>query len=181
MTEKNISRVGQHIYFYDEVDPESIHALAILLKEVERESKTKHIQDELDHPPIIHLHVHSYGGDAYSGLAGASAVLGCSVPVYTYVEGGVASAATLITMAGKKRFIHSLGFMLIHQISTWTQGTYENLLDSKDNSTQLMDTFCQFYESKSKLKHKQIKKILKRDLWFSAADCKAFGLVDEIL
>jgi len=181
MTEKNVTRLGQHIYFYDEVDPESIHALCMLLKEVERESKCKQVNDGLDNPPIIHLHVHSYGGDAYSGLAGASAVLGCSVPIHTYVEGGVASAATLLTMAGKKRFIHSLSFMLIHQISTWTQGTYENLLDSKDNSTQLMQTFYDFYESKSKLKAKQIKKILKRDLWFSASDCKAFGLVDEIL
>jgi len=38
-----------------------------------------------------------------------------------------------------------------------------------------------FYKKYTKLKKKQIVKILKRDLWFDAEECLKHGLVDYIV
>jgi len=174
-------RKDLHIYYYDEVNPKSILDLVSLLKEATVISLDKQITYDLECPPPIHLHIHSYGGDVYSGLAGAPHIFNNKVSVYTYVEGGVASAGTLLSLAGKKRYIQEYSYMLIHQVSHWTHGTYENLKDEKENLDKLMAQFYKFYKKYTKLKKKQIVKILKRDLWFDAEECLKLGLVDKII
>jgi len=170
-----------HIYYYEEVNPKSILDLITSLREATQISLDRQITYDLDSPPPIHLHIHSYGGDVYSGLAGVGHILNNKVPIYTYAEGGVASAGTLLTLAGKKRYIQEYSYMLIHQVSHWTQGTYENIKDEKENMDKLMGQLYKFYKKYTKLKKKQIVKILKRDLWFDAEECLKHGLVDDII
>ena len=176
-----VTRKDLHIYYYDEVNPKSILDLVNTLREATLLSLDRQITYELDSPPPIHLHIHSYGGDVYSGLAGAGHIINNKVPVYTYTEGGVASAGTLLSLVGKKRYIQEYSYMLIHQVSHWTHGTYENLKDEKQNMDKLMEQFYKFYKKYSKLKKKQIVKMLKRDLWFDADECLKYGLVDKII
>ena len=175
------TRKDLHIYYYEEVNPKSILELITSLRDATQVSLDKQMTYELDSPPPIHLHIHSYGGDVYSGLAGVGHILNNKVPVYTYVEGGVASAGTLLSLAGKKRYIQEYGYMLIHQVSHWTHGTYENIKDEKQNLDSLMEQLYKFYLKNTKLKKKQLVKILKRDLWFNAEDCLKYGLVDGIV
>ncbi len=175
------TRKDLHIYYYEEVNPKSILDLITSLREATQISLDRQITYDLDSPPPIHLHIHSYGGDVYSGLAGVGHILNNKVPVYTYAEGGVASAGTLLTLAGKKRYIQEYSYMLIHQVSHWTQGTYENIKDEKENMDKLMGQLYNFYKKYTKLKKKQIVKILKRDLWFNAEECLKQGLVDYIV
>jgi ATP-dependent protease ClpP protease subunit len=176
-----ITRKDLHIYYYEEVNPKSIQGLVSTLREATQLSLDRQLTYDLEIPPVIHLHIHSYGGDVYSGLAGAGHILNNKVPVYTYVEGGVASAGTLLSMVGKKRFMQEYGYMLIHQVSQWTEGTYENLKDEKANLDKLMEQFYKFYKKHSKLKKKQIVKMLKRDLWFNSEECLKHGLVDKLI
>lgn len=170
-----------HIYYYSNVDQKSIQDLNVSLQTASLLSREIQIEYDLEEPPPIHLHIHSYGGDVYSGLAGASAIHNCKVPVYTYVEGGVASAGTLLSMAGKKRHITDLSFMLIHQVSGWCTGSFEQIKDETQNLQTLMGLLTDFYAKYSKMKKKDIKKILKRDIWLSSQDCLKHGLVDLIL
>jgi ATP-dependent protease ClpP protease subunit len=183
-SEINLSPVSHkhlHIYYYSNVDQKSIQDLNMSLQSASLLSREIQIEYDLDQPPPVHLHIHSYGGDVYSGLAGASTIANCKVPVYTYVEGGVASAGTLLSMAGKKRYITDLSFMLIHQVSGWCTGNFEQIKDETQNLQTLMNLLSDFYVKYSKMKKKDIKKILKRDIWLSSEDCLNNGLVDKII
>ena len=42
----------------------------------------------------------------------------CSISIYTVIEGYTASAGTLISVYGRKRFIRKNTYMLIHQLSS---------------------------------------------------------------
>jgi len=170
-----------HIYYYSNVDQKSIQDLNMSLQSASLLSREIQIEYDLDEPPPVHLHIHSYGGDVYSGLAGASAISNSKVPVYTYVEGGVASAGTLLSMAGKKRYITDLSFMLIHQVSGWSTGSFEQIKDETQNLQTLMGLLTDFYVKYSKMKKKDIKKIVKRDIWLSSGECLKNGLVDKII
>ena len=56
-----------------------------------------------------------------------------NTPVYTYIDGFAASAATLISVVGKKRFITKNSLMLIHQLSGSDTGKFYELQDQMTN------------------------------------------------
>ncbi len=171
----------QHIYFYESVNQRTIQELVIALRSASLYCQNLQVELGLDKAPPVHLHIHSYGGDVYSGLAGASHILNNKVPVYTYVEGGVASAGTLLSLVGKKRYMQEYGYMLIHQVSGWCMGNFEQIKDEGKNLNSLMGMLYDFYEKHSGLKRSKIEKVLKRDIWFNSKKCLKHGLIDEIL
>jgi len=94
-----------------------------------------------------------------------------------------ASAASLISMMGHKRFITKNSFMLIHELRTGVQGTYSDIMDEKENCDKLMDVIKKIYLEKTKgnLENDTLEKILKRDIILTSEECKNYGLVDEII
>jgi ATP-dependent protease ClpP protease subunit len=129
----------------------------------------------------IWLHVHSGGGDLFAGLSMADQLRQIDTPIYSIVEGYCASAATLISMSCSKRFIQPSAFVLIHQLSAISWGTYEQLRDDMHMYDMAMEKLVEFYKQNTKLKRKQIKEMLKRDSWFQASECLQHGLADELL
>jgi ATP-dependent protease ClpP protease subunit len=170
-----------HIYLYQGVTPKSMMELGIAIKSLNNQIVSLITELDLPSSPAIHLHINSGGGCAFSGLAGASHILNSMIPVYTYVEGSAASAATILSCVGAKRFITEHSFMLIHQISTGVWGTYENLTDEKESMDSLMEMISSIYLKHTKMKKKQLKALLKRDLWLNPEKCLEHGLIDEII
>lgn len=177
----SISVHHNHIYLYDQISQQSMVELAVALRQAEIDCLKQHTLYGGATPQPIHLHINSFGGDAYAGLAGLGHIKNCRVPVYTYVEGSVASAGTFLSMAGAKRHMTEHSFLLIHQISTWFNGTYENLKDEKESIDALMEMLLNFYAKNSKMKKKDLSTLLKRDLWLDPNKCLAWGLVDAII
>jgi len=132
-------------------------------------------------PPPIELHIHSEGGSIFSGMAAMDYILRCKTPVYTFIDGSAASAATLMSIAGKKRYIHKNSFMLIHQLSTFVHGKYEEFKDEIRNQEMLMETIKNAYVEHSKLPYEQITELLKHDLWLDSKTALEYGFVDEIV
>ena len=132
-------------------------------------------------PPPIELHIHSDGGSAFSGMAAMDAILRSKTPIHTYIDGSAASAATLMSVAGAKRFINKNSFILIHQLSTFVSGKYEEFKDEIRNQDLLMNTIKEVYKERSKMTDDQISELLKHDLWLDAKTALEFGLVDEIV
>lgn len=170
-----------HIYLYRGITPKSVMEMGIAIKTISQQIVNMVTDLDLPSAPPIHLHINSGGGCAFSGLAGASHILGSDIPVFTYVEGSAASAATIMSCVGAKRFITEHSFMLIHQISTGVWGTYENLKDEKESMDALMAQLEGIYLKNTKLKKKDLKELLKRDLWLNADQCLEKGLVDEVI
>lgn len=168
------------MYFYGEINAENTPAWSKTLDEVSIKVLNK--SNELGVTIPLTIHICSEGGSAYHGLGLADKIAKLSVPTVSIVEGYVASAATFLSMVADKRLITPNSQMLIHQFSTWyNYGTYENQKDSLENSDKLFKILMNFYKKYSNMKTREIRKLLKRDLFLTAEECLEKGLVDEIL
>lgn len=175
--------LNNRIYFYADIDRDKMLILMKALRE--KENDLLHMQQTwgLDTPPPLHLYIQSYGGYAHAGFSGHDQIKSLNVPVYTYVDGVAASAATLLTIAGTKRFIQKNSVMLIHQARAeyWGLITHEELKDEMENSEKTMKIIKNIYLENTKLTDKDLDKLLTRDLYFDAKTCLEKGLVDFIV
>jgi ATP-dependent Clp endopeptidase proteolytic subunit ClpP len=162
------------IWFYADIDVETCLHLNALLKKIDKEIA--------HHPePIIHLHINSFGGSVLAALATIDTMRQLKCKVYTYVDGGAASAATLISCVASKRLIGEHSYMLIHQVRGESGGKLEEMEDEIINTRQFMQMIKGLYKKHTKLKDKKMDELLKSDLWIDAKTCLEYGLVDEII
>lgn len=167
--------VDHDIYFYSVINKQSCFELERILLSFEKNA----IITETTNVPI-HLHIQSYGGNLHYAIYLIDLIESMKTPVYTYVDGFAASAATLISMSGKKRFITKHSLMLVHQLSTGFQGKFAEINDESENVQNLMNFMMQFYLDHTKLSKYDLQSLLKRDIWLNASQCVKFGFVDAI-
>ena len=178
----SIRHVDNTVFFYSEVNVVACSDLNRLLREIDTKLHiAKEVMRAENFVPTIHLRVNSYGGDMFAGLSTVDTIRSLKSKVYTYVEGAAASAATLITACGTKRFIGKNSFMLIHQLSSISAGTFEQLEDCQENNKRLMTLIKSIYKQYTKIPMKELDSILKHDLWIDSAACMRYGLVDEVI
>ena len=174
--------INNHIYFYSDVSNKSAFELNKAFHKVKLE--LLNLKSKYSMKPIIHLHINSYGGCLFSGFCIVDSIRNLQkegIEVYTYCEGKVASAGTIISVIGDKRYISQNAVMLIHQLSTMFWGKYNDLEDEWENSNMLMKKLKSIYKDNSNFKKRDLDKLLKRDLWLEADKCLEYGLVDEII
>jgi len=178
----SIKALDNSINFYADINSSSCAELNRLLRELDvRMQHAKISMNDPDFDPTIHLRINSYGGEIFAGLATVDVIRSLKTKVYTYVEGAAASAATLISISGKKRFIGKNGFMLIHQLSSVCAGTFERLEDEQENNRRIMGLIKSLYKEYTKIPMKELDSILKHDLWLDSQACLKHGLVDVII
>jgi ATP-dependent Clp endopeptidase proteolytic subunit ClpP len=173
---------GRDIYFYAPVHSKSVLTLNKKIADVSK--SIIEVAANLNIPVTslpIRLHINSGGGSLFDGFAAVDTIRTCPVPIHTIIEGGAASAATLMSVVGAKRAIHKHSFMLIHQLSSGMWGKFAEMQDQIKNSEMLMETIKVIYQDHTKMKDKQLNDILKKDIWLDAKTCMKFGLVDEVI
>lgn len=184
MTEQmdTIYRKQNHIYFRREITIETISKMIKLIEEANNEfeaieASVRHIKMT---PQPIYLHITSPGGLLFAGFMGMDAIENSRVPIYTVVEGMAASAGTILSLAGKRRFMMKNAYYLIHQLSSSASGTYRELNDDKNNNDELMDKLKKLYTDKTngKLKNKKLDEYLGHDIYWNYETCKNFGLIE---
>ena len=143
--------------------------------------KTYQLQYNTEIPPPIHLHIQSEGGSLYHTLYIIDLIDNLDTDVYTYIDGFAASAATLISVVGKKRFMTKNSLMLIHQLSGTDSGKFNELQDQMSNMSILMSILTNVYLNYTKIDKETLSQLLKKDLWLDSETCLNYGLVDEIL
>jgi len=178
-SDTKIERECNHIYFHSEVTRESIFDLTMLIKEAEEECVLSCLKLNIDEIPI-YLHINSYGGSIFAGFTAVDVINACKVPIYTIVEGAVASAGTLMSIVGKKRYIRPNAYMLVHQLSSGCWGKMNEIEDEYNNLKDLMERIKDIYKNHTSIPKKELNEILKHDLWFNSDKCLKNGLVDEI-
>jgi len=129
----------------------------------------------------IHLHINSYGGSVFASFSLFDYIKRSPIPIHTHVEGVCASAASVISVAGHKRFMTKNSMIMIHQLSSWFGGKYDEFHDQKLNLDLLMDKIKRIYIASTKLKNARLNHLLKRDLFLDSDTCLEYGFVDEIV
>lgn len=171
--------VQNSIYFYADVDRENILKLNKTIHELSNDILWK-AQITRSSPIDIYLYINSNGGDVHDAFSAADTILSAPVRVNTIIDGAAASAATLISIAGHKRYIKQHSEFLIHQLSSAMWGKYAECQDEIQNLDAAMNMIRQFYKERTKLKMSTLNEILKHDLWFDAKTAIQYGLADEV-
>jgi ATP-dependent protease ClpP protease subunit len=177
---KKIERDANHIYFYSEVNRDSIYELASLINEVEEENKALSFKLKIDDIPI-YLHINSYGGCVFSAFNIIDVIQGCSIPIYSIIEGCAASAATLMSVVCDKKYIRKNAYMLIHQLSSGCWGKMCEIEDEVQNLTDFMDRIKKIYTENTSIPKKELTELLKHDLWLNSDKCLKYELAEEIM
>jgi len=174
-------------YLYDDISMDSIKNLLKFIKKAEKRWKSFLLETEDflsdAKPKPLKIFINSNGGDIFAAIPIVDAISNSKIPIETYVEGIAASAASLISLVGHKRYITKNSFMLVHELRSGVEGTYSEIINEKQNCDKLMKVIKDIYQEKTngKFPKKTMEKILKKDLILTSQECLEFGLVDEII
>lgn len=178
-----VDSVNNHIYFYSSVNRNTALKLCKIIQKKNdafREQYFNHRDIATITPQPIYLHINSYGGSVTAGFSIIDAILCSSIPIYTVIDGCAASAATLISIVGKRRYINRHAIMLIHQLSSGLWGKMNEIEDDYKNCTQFMNQIKNLYKEYTNIDENDLDDILKHDLWWDAEKCLKYKLVDDI-
>ena len=177
---QSVEVIDNAILFYGDVTENNAKLLNKAIRSLDRDLRLFSIKYGCDSPPIK-LHISSHGGSVFAGLSVADTIKLCYTPVHTYIDGKAASAATLISICGDKRYMTENAFILIHQLSSGMWGKYDDIKDEVKNLDLIMEKIKKLYKQYTSIPAKKLEDMLKHDLWLEANECVKLGLVDEVI
>lgn len=187
------------IYFNGKINNKSMPALIKELTNMEQKinKKIKKIKKRIDEleksddyddsceiqikAQPIKLHITTYGGTVYDVFTAIDTIKNMKVDVHTICKGIVASAGTLLSLAGKRRYITENSYMLVHEIRSGMWGKFSELKEEYENVSELMEHLKKYYVKNTKMTEEEIVEQLRKDTMWNADKCLEKGLVDEIL
>ena len=174
--------VDNNIYFNDDITMETMNKLTKEIRSLDNKLAIMQIKMGLDETLPIKLHITSYGGSIHAAYKCINAIKGTKTEVHTIVDGFAASAGTLISVVGDKRYINRCSMMLIHELrSTTTWNKMSELEGEIENLKKTMEQIKDIYAENTNMTRSELSKILKKDVDWDAEECLRRGLVDEII
>lgn len=179
-TVTTVQSTNNNIYFYGGVSESSTLQLKTKLEELDLHLQTIAIHYKIEAPPI-HLHIQSYGGSLLHTFYIMDVIKTLKTPVYTYIDGFAASAATLMSVCGKRRFMTESSVMLVHQLSSGASGKFEEIKNEYSNLVEFMEIIKKTYLNNSNISSDNLDDLLKQDLWLNSKKSLEYGFIDEII
>jgi ATP-dependent Clp protease protease subunit len=176
-----MEKINNRIYFYSEINRTDVLQLNRNIRETGSELLTMQKIWDIKEPINIYLHINSFGGSVSDTFSVIDEISRCPVPVVSVIDGIAASGATIISVSCTHRQINRHAVMLIHQLSSFMGGTFEQMKDDMHNSSLYMNMIKKVYSEKTKMPKDVLDDILKHDLFLDAEKCLEYGLVDEII
>tara|TARA_B100000886_G_scaffold274187_1_gene198099 strand:+ start:87 stop:725 length:639 start_codon:yes stop_codon:yes gene_type:complete len=167
------------ITFYSDINSQSCIALSQAIKTMDKQSKQLEIEYNYRLP--IKLHIQSFGGELLPSFYVCDLIKSLETPVHIYIDGYVASAASLISVCGDKRFMTKHSSILIHQLKSSSSGKFNEMKDEFKNLNFFMESLKEIYLENTRIKNDELEDLLKSDIWLPAKKCLELGLIDEII
>ncbi len=138
--------------------------------------------DNLETKDIV-LHIDSPGGSVKSGLSIVDVMNYVTSDICTINTGMAASMGSILLGAGTKgkRFSLKNSRVMLHQVSTGASGNIQDVrlaIEEGNKYNNLLFGLLGEYTNKTA---EQVMKDADRDLWMSADESVAYGLVDSII
>lgn len=177
----NIKITGNRIFYYSDIEESQIAELNKILFDMDMKAQGLKTVVGENYDPVINLHLNTFGGSIFAAFSTVDTIKRMKSKVHTYIDGSVASAGTLISSVGAKRFMGEHAHLLIHQLSSGVYGKFSEMEDEIFNCTHLMKMLKEFYKKNTKIPMKKLDELMSRDIWLTAKECKEYGFIDEIL
>lgn len=130
---------------------------------------------------VINLHINSYGGSAFAGIAIHNVIKQHKATVNAYIDGIAASAASVIVMGCDKIYMPKNTMLMIHEASTVAWGKAAELRKEADTLEQLNVAVAASYANRFSGTTEELAKMLADDTYLTAEKAKECGLCDEVL
>lgn len=131
----------------------------------------------------VYIYINSPGGAVTSALAILDTMNYISCEIITVCMGQACSAGSLILTAGTKgkRFALKNSRIMIHQPHGGARGQATDMEIQLEEMLKLKYLFHDIYAECTGQPKAKIVDVMERDKFFSAAEAKDFGLVDEVI
>ena len=185
INDESVSKLVEHLLVMENKINIKKKNLKRKIRDFEKDTRDKN--DDLSNfeievkPKAIKLYITSHGGVVHQVFSAIDTIKNMTVPVHTICKGFVASAGTLLSLAGSRRFITQNSYMLIHELRMMAWGKFSFVKDKFDNSNNLMEHIKDYYVANTKLTREELDVQLVKDLTWNAEKCLEKGLVDEII
>lgn len=131
----------------------------------------------------ITIYINSPGGSVTSGLMIYDTIKYVKSDVSTIGIGLSASMASILLMSGTKgkRKILTHGRVMLHELSTATDGKISDILVFTNEIQKTHKTLSNIIVENSTLSEAQVEVELKKDFWLDSNEALKLGIVDKII
>ena len=164
------------IYFEQDVD-NNIMALHRMILRWNIEDKDIPVENRMP----IKLYIFSYGGESDYMWSIIDEIKASKTPVYTINTGIAASAASMIFVAGHKRFMFPSSEVIIHQGSAEFAGDAVKVIDATDSYKKLLEKMKQFYLENTNIPKAHLNKKRNNDWHLDSKYCLEHGVCHQIV
>ena len=131
----------------------------------------------------IHLYINSPGGSVTAGMAIYDTMQLVECDVATFAMGLAASMGQFLLSSGEpgKRYALPHARILMHQPSAGIGGTASDIAIQAEQYKLTKREMAELIAQQTGQTVEQIERDSDRDRWFTAAQAKAYGFVDEVI
>ena len=137
--------------------------------------------EELGEISELNVHINSYGGETFQGLAIYNLLKQHKAQINVYVDGIAASSASIIAMSGDKIYMPKTSLMMIHNCWKWAVGNSKELRKTADDMDKVAIAYKEAYLSKINITEDELDKLLDEETYLTADECIEMGFADEIV
>ena len=166
----------RRIHLDFDVDPNVMAVYRMIL----RWNMEDHGVEPKDRKPIW-LYIMSYGGNMDYMWTLVDAIRMSRTPVYTVNVGVAASAASLIFLAGHRRYMFPNGKVVIHEGSAQLSGDAVKVMDASDSYKKELKRMKDFILDVTRIPRAQLNKKRNNDWELDAAFCLENGVCDRVI
>lgn len=128
----------------------------------------------------IEVDINSGGGDIFAGSEIYTALRSYKGNIQINIVGLAASAASVISMAGKSR-ITPTGMFMIHNVSSGAKGDYHDMEHSAEVLRIANQSIANAYKEKTGLTDKELLELMDNETWMSAEDAIKNKFIDDVM
>ena len=131
------------------------------------------IANALQEAGEVHVHINSYGGDVFAGVAISNMLKNHKGKTVAYVDGLSASSASIIAFGCNEIIIPNNAYLMIHRVSCGMFGNADDFLKQIEVMEKIEDGIINTYMEKAVegVTREQIYDLMKAETWFTGADC----------
>lgn len=184
---RNLSRSGNHIYFYDVIDTQTQMWLQTQMTAAYEEyviSNAKELAHSHSITENIYLHINSPGGSVTSALALYDFIKSFPMVCVGIVEGMAASGASIMLCACAMRQMTKTSVVLCHELRHigfgYVHETWRNIQDQYENDKFFMEKLKGIYLEETKIPAETIDEALSHDIYWGIDKCKEYELCDFV-
>jgi len=177
-----ITQEIERVYILKDIDDVTTKDFAEIIYKINREDEinARKYKDFVAEP--IKLIVSSFGGSVYDGLALIAAMKESNAEIHTYAHGMVMSMGVPIFLYGDKRFADEFATFMIHDVSSGSFGTIEQIEEDVAEGKRLRNVINEIIVKRTKIKKTELNAIIKTksDWYIPASNAIQFGLCSAI-